>query len=241
MPRPVHAFSASERTGLFAPACTSGHFYLPVRDAKAPLWHTTRHQSSPFSVLFTVLRFVLRMSFFRCCRSRSWLFCCFLMFGFSSVNALDLNQATRAQLRAIKGVGDKLADRILAARAHGRFVSMEDVAARVAGVGPKKLKKLREQGVRAGSLAGRSVHQAASARSPGNKPARSDPDQSTPVRRNAVASIETANDLKHAGDGLARRPIPAMPMLIRPRPRADSASSDLGKEPVSTAAQRKTH
>ncbi len=163
------------------------------------------------------------------------------MFGFSSVNALDLNQATRAQLRAIKGVGDKLADRILAARAHGRFVSMEDVAARVAGVGPKKLKKLREQGVQAGSLAGRSVRQEASARSPGNKPAGPDPDQSTPVRRNEVASTGTANDLKQAGDVLARRPIPAMPMLIRPRPRTDSASSDLGKEPVSTAAQRKTY
>jgi competence protein ComEA len=190
---------------------------------------------------FTALRLVLHMQFVRCCRSQAWLVSFILVLGSSSVNALDLNQATRAQLRAIKGVGNKLADRILAAREQGRFVSMEDLAARVAGVGPKKLQKLREQGVRTGSLAGRSVHQPASARSPGNKHFRPDRDKSTPVRRNVTASNKPANDLKHADDGLARRPIPAMPMLIRPRPRAGSAPSGLEKEPASTAARGKTH
>lgn len=189
-----------------------------------------------------VLRLVLHMPFVHCCRSRFGLLCFFLVLGVSPVNALDLNLATRAQLRAIKGVGDKLAGRILAAREHGRFVSMEDLADRVAGVGPKKLQKLREQGVRTGSLAGRAVHQPASTRSPGNKPVRPDPDQSSAVRRNVAASNATANDLQPAAsDGLTRMPIPAMPMLIQPRPRASSEPSDLGKRPASTAAQGKTH
>ncbi|AFK62379.1 hypothetical protein TKWG_10635 [Advenella kashmirensis WT001] len=65
------------------------------------------------------------------------LFCFFLVSGFSPVHALDLNQATRAQLRAIKGVGDKLADRILTARQRGRFVSLEDLAAGLPGWGRK--------------------------------------------------------------------------------------------------------
>lgn len=189
----------------------------------------------------TVRRFVLHMPYVRCCHSRSWLFCFFLVLGFSSANALDLNQATRAQLRAIKGVGDKLAGRILAAREHGRFVSMDDLAARVAGVGPKKLQKLREQGVLTGPLAGRSVHQPASAQSLNNKPARADPDQSTSVRRNVTASNGTVTDLRPAGDGLARRPIPAMPMLIQPRPRVSSEPQDPGKGAASAAAQGKTH
>ncbi|MGO3123840.1 MAG: ComEA family DNA-binding protein [Advenella sp.] len=160
------------------------------------------------------------------------------MLGSSSVNALDLNQATRAQLRAIKGVGDKLADRILAAREQGRFVSMEDLAARVAGVGPKKLQKLREQGVRTGSVAGRSVHQPASARSRSSRPA--SPDHSTSVRPHVAASNETSNDLKHAGN-LAGRSLPTMPMLIRPRPRAASEPAGLQKGPAGTEAQGKTH
>ena len=48
-PRPVHTFGAFERTGLFTPVSSSGHFYLRVRDATAPLWHTTDivfHRSS---------------------------------------------------------------------------------------------------------------------------------------------------------------------------------------------------
>ncbi|WP_193087018.1 helix-hairpin-helix domain-containing protein [Advenella sp. FME57] len=160
------------------------------------------------------------------------------MLASSTVNALDLNQATRAQLRAIKGVGDKLADRILAAREQGRFVSMEDLAARVAGVGPKKLQKLREQGVRTGSVAGRSVHHPASAGSRSSRPASSD--HSTSVRPHVAASNETANDQKHGGN-LAGRSLPTMPMLIRPRPRAGSEPAGLQKGPAGTEAQGKTH
>lgn len=182
------------------------------------------------------------MSFVRDCRCQLLLFCFFLVSGFSPVHALDLNQATRAQLRAIKGVGDKLADRILTARQRGRFVSLEDLAARVAGVGQKKLQILREQGVRVGALAGYPLgHPSVSARSRSSKPGRSDPGQFASVRDKLVVGRESTDDQKRAGEHLTYAPIPAMPMLIRPRPRAGSEPAGLGKGPAGTGAQVKTH
>ena len=142
-------------------------------------------------------------------RCHLWSLCFILLFGFSSACALDLNQATRAQLRAIKGVGDKLADRILAAREKGRFASMEDLAARVPGVGVAKLRMLRKQGVSASALAGNSVPR---------------PDSAQSYRSNA-----------------AHQSLPAMPMLIQPRPRpvAEPARTQAGA--AGTGAQDKTH
>jgi len=177
-----------------------------------------------------------------CRRWPAGLFCLFLGLGVSSVNALDLNQATRAQLRAIKGVGDKLADRILAARAQGRFASMEDLAARVAGVGPKKLQRLREQGVRTGAQTGYSARpQTATASAGSGKPARPVPDPFATVRRDVAVDPEPVPDLKSAGNDQARRPIPAMPMLIQPRPRTNSDSAHPVAGSGRAAIHGKTH
>lgn len=49
MLRPFRTFPAPERTGSLASDSTRGLFYLRVRAAKAPLWHTTDsifHRSS---------------------------------------------------------------------------------------------------------------------------------------------------------------------------------------------------
>lgn len=56
---------------------------------------------------------------------------------------IDLNRASRAELLQLQGVGPALADRILAHREeHGGFRSVEDLA-KVQGVGPATLAKLR--------------------------------------------------------------------------------------------------
>ena len=56
---------------------------------------------------------------------------------------LDLNQATKAELRLLPGLGDALAQRVIEYRTgHGRFRSVEDLR-QVAGIGPKTLERLR--------------------------------------------------------------------------------------------------
>lgn len=57
---------------------------------------------------------------------------------------LDLNRASAAELESLPGIGPKLAARILAERtAHGPFRSLEDLAARVSGIGPKSVERIR--------------------------------------------------------------------------------------------------
>jgi competence protein ComEA len=57
--------------------------------------------------------------------------------------ALDLNQADRAQLLQLPGVGDNLARRIEAYRTEHRGFRDVDELRNVAGIGPKMLEKLR--------------------------------------------------------------------------------------------------
>lgn len=56
---------------------------------------------------------------------------------------LNLNRATKAELRLLPGIGDALAQRIVAHRAEqGPFQSVDDLR-RVNGIGPKSLDRLR--------------------------------------------------------------------------------------------------
>ena len=56
---------------------------------------------------------------------------------------LDLNRATKAELRLLPGLGDTLAQRIVDARMqHGVFQRVDDLG-RVPGIGPKTLERLR--------------------------------------------------------------------------------------------------
>lgn len=57
--------------------------------------------------------------------------------------ALNLNLATRAELRLIPGIGDALSQRIIDYRErHGDFRSIEELR-KVSGVGPKTLERIR--------------------------------------------------------------------------------------------------
>lgn len=126
--------------------------------------------------------------------------------------ALDLNQASRSQLLAVKGIGVKTADRILSARSQGAFVSMKDFAARVPGFGPRKRQALREQNVTVSTLPIQSAT--------GNRPA--GPSGVAFESPSDVAADRTKS-LRNPGAGIA---LPAMPMLIRPRPRQPAREHD---------------
>ena len=59
------------------------------------------------------------------------------------ISPIDLNQAQRADLRTIPGIGEKLADRIIEYReAKGPFASLEELR-NVSGIGPVMLTRLQ--------------------------------------------------------------------------------------------------
>lgn len=61
--------------------------------------------------------------------------------------ALDLNVADAAQLRTIRGIGPARADAIVEERArNGPYASLDDVAARVKGIGERALAGWKKDG-----------------------------------------------------------------------------------------------
>ncbi len=150
-------------------------------------------------------------------------------------HGLDLNNATKAQLRSIKGIGDKTAERILSARQQRPFLSLDDFGKRIPGFGPKRVEKLRQQGVTAGSDI------SALSLSATRQPVSGRHRDVTAPKNSSVDSIDLGSGASATGTSTARtsgrrhsalqsarysgaegRVAPAMPMLIRPRPRSET-------------------
>lgn len=67
--------------------------------------------------------------------------------------ALELNQASSAELQALKGLGPKTAETIVAARKDHDFADWVDLQKRVKGIGSSKSASLSKQGL---TVAGKS-------------------------------------------------------------------------------------
>lgn len=65
----------------------------------------------------------------------------------------DLNEASRAEIESLRGVGVELADRILTARRAAPFADVHDLKRRVKGVSRQALRGLLEAGMTVGGLA----------------------------------------------------------------------------------------
>ncbi len=152
-----------------------------------------------------------------------------------STHGLDLNNATKAQLRSIKGIGDKTAERILSVRQQGPFLSLDDFGRRIPGFGSKKLENLRQQGVTAGSdvaaLGLSETRQPGSGRHRDVTAPKSSPvdsiDSGTMTSAKGISTARSSGrhysarqSLRYSGT--EGRVVPAMPMLIRPRPRSET-------------------
>ena len=61
---------------------------------------------------------------------------------------LELNQANRAQLESLPGIGPALAERLLEARQKQAFSDWADLLRRVQGIGRSSARKLSDQGLR---------------------------------------------------------------------------------------------
>ncbi len=64
--------------------------------------------------------------------------------------ALDANTATQAELETIRGVGPALSARIVEARRARPFTDLDDLKARVRGIGDSNLRRMREAGLAVG-------------------------------------------------------------------------------------------
>jgi len=61
--------------------------------------------------------------------------------------ALELNQASEAELDGLRGIGPPFTRRLLAAREKALFTDWQDLRARVKGIGPKLSRSLSNQGL----------------------------------------------------------------------------------------------
>jgi len=78
---------------------------------------------------------------------RYWL-CLISLSCCSPLWALEINQATEAELDNLRGLGPAFTRRVMAARHQQPFKDWPDLMRRVSGMGPRVARKLSDQGVR---------------------------------------------------------------------------------------------
>jgi competence protein ComEA len=75
------------------------------------------------------------------------------VFALNAFAAADANQASRAELESVKGIGPGLSAKILEARKTGTFKNWGDLVDRVAGIGPGNASRLSQAGLTVGGAA----------------------------------------------------------------------------------------
>lgn len=97
------------------------------------------------------------------------------VFALNAFAAVDVNQATRADLETVKGIGPGLSGKIVDARKTGNFKDWSDLVERVGGIGAGNAAKLSQAGLTVGgaTLDGKPVAampvKEAKAKKPGTK------------------------------------------------------------------------
>ena len=86
----------------------------------------------------------------------------------AAASAADVNQASAAELEAVKGIGPALSGKILSARQQGQFKSWADLVDRVSGMGPGNAARLSQNGL---TVAGAAYAPVAAAPAKAAKPA----------------------------------------------------------------------
>ncbi|ANY15614.1 ComEA family DNA-binding protein [Bordetella pseudohinzii] len=112
------------------------------------------------------------MRFFPVCLPGRLLAAALLLSPAAPAAALDLNSATAAQLRELKGLGPRSAELIVHERERGGpYRSLEDLSDRVRGIGARKAARLAEAGLTVGKPAAGEPAAARPAPAPAKRPA----------------------------------------------------------------------
>jgi competence protein ComEA len=75
------------------------------------------------------------------------------VFALSAFAAVDANQASRADLETVKGIGPGLSGKIIEARKTGNFKNWDDLVERVGGIGPGNAARFSQAGLTVGGAA----------------------------------------------------------------------------------------
>lgn len=70
-----------------------------------------------------------------------------LLLSATCVAALEVNQASQAELESVRGIGPVTTSKILAARKQGNFKNWDDLIQRVNGIGPGNAAKFSAEGL----------------------------------------------------------------------------------------------
>ena len=70
-----------------------------------------------------------------------------LLLSATCVAALEINQASQAELESVRGIGPVTTSKILAARKQGNFKNWDDLIQRVSGIGPGNAAKFSAEGL----------------------------------------------------------------------------------------------
>ena len=73
--------------------------------------------------------------------------------AFSAAAAVDVNQASQAELESVKGIGPAMSGKIMAARQQSKFKDWPDLMTRVSGIGEKSAQKISGAGLTVGGAA----------------------------------------------------------------------------------------
>ncbi len=78
---------------------------------------------------------------------------CWLMLVASALAAVNVNTASFDELQTISGIGPATAQRIVEERRKGPFKSLDDLQARVKGIGESRVRKMAAAGLTVGRTA----------------------------------------------------------------------------------------
>jgi competence protein ComEA len=98
--------------------------------------------------------------------------------------AADANQASRAELETVKGIGPGLSGKIIKAREAGAFKNWGDLVERVGGIGAGNAPKLSQAGL---TVAGSAYDKAAAAPATASKSAKAPKDGQPPKKARKAA------------------------------------------------------
>lgn len=78
---------------------------------------------------------------------RNFLALLFAVFALNAFAAIDVNQASQAELETVKGIGPGLSAKIMKARQTSSFKTWDDLVDRVSGVGPGNAARFSQAGL----------------------------------------------------------------------------------------------